>query len=66
MNRIGIALAADSAVSLGGSAENIYTTANNLFHLSATAPVRPDTSLARKTYLKYPDDGQRNLTSVRP
>lgn len=39
MNRIGVALAADSAVSLGASADKIYTSADKLFHLSNRAPV---------------------------
>jgi len=38
MNRLGIALAADSAVSLGES-RKIYTSAEKLFQLSFTAPV---------------------------
>lgn len=39
MNRIGIALAADSAVSIGQAADKIYTSADKLFHLSESAPV---------------------------
>ena len=39
MNRIGIALAADSAVTIGRDADKIYTSADKLFHLSPSAPV---------------------------
>ncbi|MBX9678764.1 MAG: hypothetical protein K2X38_08355 [Gemmataceae bacterium] len=38
MNRIGVALAADSAVTIS-AAQKIYTSANKLFQLSASAPV---------------------------
>ncbi|MFQ5329143.1 MAG: hypothetical protein ACE5D4_04035 [Thermodesulfobacteriota bacterium] len=39
LNRIGVALAADSAVSIGQAADKIYTSADKLFHLSSSAPV---------------------------
>lgn len=39
MNRLGIALAADSAVTIGPSAGKIYTSANKLFQLSKKEPV---------------------------
>lgn len=39
MNRIGVALAADSAVTISGDTNKIYTSADKLFHLSSTAPV---------------------------
>ncbi len=39
MNRLGIALAADSAVSLGPGAEKIYTSVDKLFQLAEAAPV---------------------------
>lgn len=39
MNRLGVALAADSAVTLGGGTGKIYTSAEKLFHLSNSAPV---------------------------
>ncbi len=39
MNKIGVALAADSAVTLGGAAGKIYTSADKLFQLSSHAPV---------------------------
>ena len=39
MNRIGVALAADSAVTLGMEANKIYTSADKVFHLSNDAPV---------------------------
>jgi len=40
MNRIGVALAADSAVTIGGGeSEKAYSSADKLFHLSHSAPV---------------------------
>ncbi len=39
MNRLGVALAADSAVSIGHDAEKIWTSADKLFQLSYIAPV---------------------------
>jgi len=39
MNRLGIALAADSAVTLGKGIEKVYTSAEKLFHLAERAPV---------------------------
>ena len=39
MNRLGIALAADSAITLGGQSSKIYTSAEKLFMLSEFAPV---------------------------
>jgi hypothetical protein len=39
LNRIGVALAADSAVTIGQDANKIYTSADKLFQLSPTAPV---------------------------
>ncbi|MCP3959083.1 MAG: hypothetical protein GY719_14630 [bacterium] len=39
LNRIGVALAADSAVSIGREANKIWTSADKLFHLSQSAPV---------------------------
>src|SRR5437867_1130890 len=39
MNRIGIALAADSAVTIGRAADKIYTSVDKLFQLSSTGPV---------------------------
>ena len=39
MNKIGVALAADSAVTLGGAEGKIYTSADKLFQLSTHAPV---------------------------
>lgn len=39
MNRLGVALAADSAVSIGREANKIWTSADKLFHLSTSAPV---------------------------
>src|SRR5205809_783206 len=39
MNRIGVALAADSAVTIGRDANKIYTSADKLFQLSEVAPV---------------------------
>lgn len=39
MNRLGIALAADSAVTIGPSAGKIYTSANKLFQLSKKEPI---------------------------
>lgn len=39
LNRIGIALAADSAVTIGRKAEKIYASADKLFQLHASAPV---------------------------
>lgn len=39
LNRIGVALAADSAVTLGGGANKVYTSADKLFQLSHEAPV---------------------------
>jgi len=39
MNRLAVALAADSAVTLGARTGKIYTSAEKLFHLAATAPV---------------------------
>lgn len=39
MNRLGVALAADSAVTLGGGKGKIYTSADKLFQLSHTAPI---------------------------
>jgi hypothetical protein len=39
LNRLGVALAADSAVTLGPSAGKIYTSAEKLFQLSEVAPV---------------------------
>jgi len=39
LNRLGVALAADSAVSIGREANKIWTSADKLFHLSRTAPV---------------------------
>lgn len=39
LNRIGIALAADSAVTIGREAEKIYASADKLFQLHASAPV---------------------------
>lgn len=39
LNRIGVALAADSAVSIGRDADKIWTSADKLFHLSKSAPV---------------------------
>jgi len=39
MNRIGVALAADSAVTIGGEARKVYSSADKLFQLSSVAPV---------------------------
>jgi hypothetical protein len=39
MNRLGVALAADSAVTIGGDARKVYSGADKLFQLSSTAPV---------------------------
>lgn len=39
LNSIGVALAADSAVSIGREADKIYTSADKIFHLSCSAPV---------------------------
>jgi hypothetical protein len=39
MNSLGVALAADSAVTLGGTSGKIYTSADKMFQLSPTAPV---------------------------
>lgn len=39
MNRIGVALAADSAVTIGQDANKIYTSADKLFQLSPSAPI---------------------------
>lgn len=39
LNAVGVALAADSAVSLGPNADKIYSSADKLFHLSESAPV---------------------------
>jgi hypothetical protein len=39
MNRMGVALAADSAVTIGESGNKIYTSAEKLFQLSEVAPV---------------------------
>ncbi len=39
LNRIGVALAADSAVTIGNAADKIYTSADKLFQLSSVAPV---------------------------
>jgi hypothetical protein len=39
MNRIGVALASDSAVTIGRDANKIYTSADKLFQLSASAPI---------------------------
>ena len=39
LNTIGVALAADSAVSIGKDAEKIYTSANKIFQLSCQAPI---------------------------
>ena len=39
MNRLGVALAADSAVTLGGGDGKIYTSVDKLFQLSPIAPV---------------------------
>ncbi len=39
LNRVGVALAADSAVSIGREANKIWTSADKLFHLSQSAPV---------------------------
>lgn len=39
LNSIGVALAADSAVSIGRDADKIYTSANKIFQLSCSAPV---------------------------
>jgi hypothetical protein len=39
MNRTGVALAADSAVTIGGSGNKIYTSAEKLFQLSEVAPI---------------------------
>lgn len=39
LNRDGVAIAADSAVSLGGPGSKVYNTANKLFEMSATEPV---------------------------
>jgi hypothetical protein len=39
MNRIGVALAADSAVTMGSGADKVYISAEKLFQLSPSAPV---------------------------
>lgn len=39
LNSIGVALAADSAVSIGRDADKIYTSANKIFQLSYSAPI---------------------------
>jgi hypothetical protein len=39
MNRIGVSLAADSAVTIGREANKIYTSADKLFQLAVGAPV---------------------------
>ena len=39
LNSLGVALAADSAVSIGRDADKIYTSANKIFQLSCAAPV---------------------------
>ena len=39
LNSVGVALAADSAVSLGPNADKIYSSADKLFNLSNNAPV---------------------------
>lgn len=39
MNRLGVALAADSAVTIGGDARKVYSSADKLFQLPSQAPV---------------------------
>ena len=39
LNRIGVALAADSTISVGPAADKIYTSSDKLFQLSTVAPV---------------------------
>jgi hypothetical protein len=39
LNRIGVAMAADSAVTIGPEANKIWASADKLFHLSGSAPV---------------------------
>ena len=39
LNSLAVALAADSAVSIGKEADKIYTSANKIFQLSCSAPV---------------------------
>ncbi len=39
LNAMGVALAADSAVSIGPNANKIYSSADKLFNLSTSAPV---------------------------
>ena len=39
LNRIGVALAADSAVTIGSASDKIYTSADKLFQLTSSAPV---------------------------
>ena len=39
LNTVGVALAADSAVTIGSDADKIYSSAEKLFHLSESAPV---------------------------
>lgn len=39
MNRLGVALAADSAVTIGGDARKVYSSAEKLFQLASGAPV---------------------------
>jgi hypothetical protein len=39
LNRLGVALAADSAISIGVDAKKIFTSSDKLFQLSRTAPV---------------------------
>ena len=39
LNTVGVALAADSAVTIGPDADKIYSSADKLFHLSESAPV---------------------------
>ena len=39
LNTVGVALAADSAVTIGPDADKIYSSAEKLFHLSESAPV---------------------------
>ena len=39
LNRIGVALAADSAVTVGSASNKIYTSADKLFQLTSSAPV---------------------------
>jgi len=64
LNAMGVALAADSAVSIGPNADKIYSSADKLFNLSTRLPPLESWSTEMPRYLASP--GKRLLRLTGP